>query len=585
MSKKIRMCAALFALLVLMGVTALVPGVARAEEGVTGTSPVIVLTDAPAYGERRPIQGRLIHEDGSKVDPAAWRLAVFLQLSEGDTLWPKPTYDKPYVEPSPDGSFSATFITGGTDYNAEIIHLMLVPSSYPSEESTFDAAQSVAVDYVRIDRDEEGGVAWTPAREAPDPAGAAPAVDAGLPVHEDRIAVNVGFHIDGSGPGTALSEDLVRRQLDAVSEFADVVRLYAAGGSEAQAYRIAHEMGLKVVGTAYLCGDEAADKAELDALVDRCNEGYAQIACVGNETLLDTGSGPKLTEAQLITDIRYVRERITDASIPVTTSDGVDVLIAKPAVRNVCSAIMVNEYPYWNGTDISKAVESFTASIAALQAVANGKQVLVSETGHPTGGDANGAAIPGEQQAAKYFEGVRAWSLKTRTPVLFFQATDEQWKSLPAYGGEGSVGSHWGFMTSDLELKEGYAQTSFFQSLGIGAGCVHHRVVDKAVPASCTQTGLTKGTHCTVCGRVITPQTKVPALGHDWGAWQVVRKATTGKEGLEQRTCANDVSHVETRPIAKLASSSERTRPRAPIDSRSRSPQQATLPGKPGQRP
>ncbi len=42
----------------------------------------------------------------------------------------------------------------------------------------------------------------------------------------------------------------------------------------------------------------------------------------------------------------------------------------------------------------------------------------------------------------------------------------------------------------------------------------HTEVVDKAVAATCTATGLTEGKHCSVCGEIITAQTVIPATGH-----------------------------------------------------------------------
>ena len=42
----------------------------------------------------------------------------------------------------------------------------------------------------------------------------------------------------------------------------------------------------------------------------------------------------------------------------------------------------------------------------------------------------------------------------------------------------------------------------------------HTEVVDAAVAATCTATGLTEGKHCSVCGEVIVAQTVVGALGH-----------------------------------------------------------------------
>ena len=46
----------------------------------------------------------------------------------------------------------------------------------------------------------------------------------------------------------------------------------------------------------------------------------------------------------------------------------------------------------------------------------------------------------------------------------------------------------------------------------------HTEVADEAVAPTCTTTGLTAGSHCSVCGTGIIVQTVVPALGHTHGA-------------------------------------------------------------------
>lgn len=69
----------------------------------------------------------------------------------------------------------------------------------------------------------------------------------------------------------------------------------------------------------------------------------------------------------------------------------------------------------------------------------------------------------------------------------------------------------------------------------------HKAVTDPARAATCTETGLSEGSHCSVCGHVIKAQTVTAALGHDYGNyhydadghWKVCRRcgAVSAKQG------------------------------------------------------
>ena len=77
----------------------------------------------------------------------------------------------------------------------------------------------------------------------------------------------------------------------------------------------------------------------------------------------------------------------------------------------------------------------------------------------------------------------------------------------------------------------------------------HTEVIDKAVEPTCTETGLTEGKHCSVCGAVLVKQKEIPAKGHSFGAWKTTTEATCTEKGEERRDCAN-CDHFETREIA-----------------------------------
>ncbi len=66
--------------------------------------------------------------------------------------------------------------------------------------------------------------------------------------------------------------------------------------------------------------------------------------------------------------------------------------------------------------------------------------------------------------------------------------------------------------------------------------------------ATCTEDGYTGDSICKVCGTKNSDPKygqKVPALSHDWGYWRLATKVTDSQDGVEQRTCTRDKSHVE----------------------------------------
>ena len=416
-----------------------------------GSPPVIALTRTPAYGDRAAFQGVVYTEDGSRFDPGDYRITLYLQLTEGGTYWVKPTYATPYAEIDPDGTFLIEYVTGGYDEEARILHIMLIPSDY-TPASDYEDARARALDYVRVERTEQGTVTVSPQRYAPDYGEAGK--PSGLSVSPDMLAVDVGFYTHGR-PGDPLSRQQIAKQLDTVADYADTVRFYQAGGAAAPAYEIAHTLGLSVIGNAWLSGDEAADRAEMDALIEHCNRGYVSVACVGSETLLRGD----LTAEELVADMEYVRERLDDSSIPVTTADSAGMLLKNYPVRAACDLLMPNCYPYWEGTEIGRAMESFASTMTALRTASPGKELIVSETGWPSAGGTVRDARAGEAEAAQYFSDIRDWSLDTGTLVLWFDVADEPWKSAD----EGEAGAHWGLMDTELNVKEAFAGTDFFR--------------------------------------------------------------------------------------------------------------------------
>ena len=110
-----------------------------------------------------------------------------------------------------------------------------------------------------------------------------------------------------------------------------------------------------------------------------------------------------------------------------------------------------------------------------------------------------------------------------------------------------------GYTCSDVpELTEEASNSSYRRLLVFEPieGDPGHRdvVEDLAVAATCEETGLTAGSHCTVCGQVIVAQEEVSALGHAWGTPTYVW-AEDNASVTATAVCTRDAEHTMTETV------------------------------------
>lgn len=80
-------------------------------------------------------------------------------------------------------------------------------------------------------------------------------------------------------------------------------------------------------------------------------------------------------------------------------------------------------------------------------------------------------------------------------------------------------------------------------ALSACGGCKHIERADAAVAATCTESGLTAGSHCSECGEVLVKQEVVPATGHT-EVIQEEQEATCTESGLTEGRYCKDCGEV-----------------------------------------
>ena len=80
----------------------------------------------------------------------------------------------------------------------------------------------------------------------------------------------------------------------------------------------------------------------------------------------------------------------------------------------------------------------------------------------------------------------------------------------------------------------------------------HTPVTDAAVAATCTKTGLTEGSHCSVCNKTLVAQQTTKALGH--AHKETLTKAEIGKDGKIVNACTRCGTVASTTVISAISS-------------------------------
>jgi len=239
---------------------------------------------------------------------------------------------------------------------------------------------------------------------------------------------------EGQTIGDTLTEEQIRQRMTIIAPYTAWVRSFSCTDGNELIATVARERGLKTMIGAWIGSDREANEREIEALIELAKAGHVDIAAVGNEVLL-RGDLPR---DELIDYVLRVKKALP--GIPVGCVDTYYQFNETPELVNACDVILANCYPFWEGYDIAEASTCLQQMHASVVKIAQGKPVIVTETGWPSEGSPVRGAVPSAANVMKYFVDLNNWSRKHKVDVFHFSSFDESWKVRH----EGDVGQRWG---------------------------------------------------------------------------------------------------------------------------------------------
>lgn len=248
---------------------------------------------------------------------------------------------------------------------------------------------------------------------------------------------------EGQQPGDQLSEEQIRRRLQIIKPYTNWVRSFSCTEGNELIPMIAKELGFKTLVGAWLSDDHLTNDKEIESLEKLCQQGYVDVASVGNEVLYRD----ELTEKELLAYIDKVKANVKNT--PIGYVDAYYEFVNRPKLSEACDVILANCYPFWEACHLDYSLLYMKEMYKQAIDAGKGKRVIITETGWPSQGSSLGASHPSYENALKYFINAQTWSKEDDIEMFYFSSFDESWK----VKAEGDVGAYWGLWDTEEKLK------------------------------------------------------------------------------------------------------------------------------------
>ncbi|POM58052.1 Glucan 1,3-beta-glucosidase [Phytophthora palmivora] len=312
-------------------------------------------------------------------------------------------------------------------------------------------------------------------------------------------------------PSKCKSADTIAADLKILSTITSNVRTYSLSDCDVSGVlTAAKELSLTVWLGVWVSEDETVYDNEVKAFKKLISAGLIDKNVVG----INVGSEAVYREditaekaIEYVTDFKKVMAD-NDISVPVSITDIIDTFVQYPDMLKAGDIVTINQFPFWEKIEADKAAAQFNKRIQPLFKLAGDMEVIISETGWPTGGTATNGSVASEENGAVYLNDFYQLAESKGWKYYYFAGFDTPYKEEQADDAT-TVESHFGIFDDKGTMKTAYESLKFTKngdlsasgssittssgssSTSVGAGTV--------APGSGTSTG-TSGTYTTSSG-------------------------------------------------------------------------------------
>ncbi|KAF2737945.1 glycoside hydrolase [Polyplosphaeria fusca] len=248
-----------------------------------------------------------------------------------------------------------------------------------------------------------------------------------------------------SGSGGCKSASDIATDYDKMMGNYDIVRIYGLDcDGVSAAVQKAHEHGKKIFAGAYLPQEQLQKAVDtLHGAVQKYNGGDWSIISgfsIENERV-QCGD---MTASGVVDTIRQAKEALKAVGYngPVGATDTVPAVVGNPSICDAADIVFVNIHAFFDSDcraeDAGICVQRH---VDEVKKACGNKRVVITESGWPSQGEANGNAVPGRanQQAA-----IESLKSQFKNDIFIFSAFDTMWKA--DSGDTFNAEKYWGVM-------------------------------------------------------------------------------------------------------------------------------------------